>query len=170
MNGNSSQFEINKKPNSKKLPWVKLCLASLSLLALVITSKNIFTATPATSGISLHPASAPAVLGDQILQNQIQTTATASSTPVATPIQNSTPTPTTAPVPSPVQSIVKIKNTPTGYLNVRIQPSLDSSVISKVYPGETYAYTTTQGGWYLIQLKSKHYGWVDGEYVTSNNK
>ena len=170
MNSNSSQFEINKKPNSKKLPWVKLCLASLSLLALVITSKNIFVATSATSGISLHPIAEPAVVGDQVSQNQIQPAAAASSTPAATPTQNPTPTPATAPVPSPVQSIVKIKNTPTGYLNVRIQPSLDNSIISKVYPGETYAYTTTQNGWYLIQLKSKHYGWVDGEYVTSNNK
>lgn len=167
MNGNNSQIETNKKSGSKKLPWVKLCLASASLLILILASKNLFASSSKTLAVSPHSESAPAVLGDQVFQTQVQPPAAASTTPTPAPTQVPTPesAPAVAPLPVPVTKNLKIKATPTGFLNVRLQPSLVSPVISKVYPGEIHAYTSTQDGWYLIQLKSKHYGWVNAEYV-----
>jgi uncharacterized protein YgiM (DUF1202 family) len=162
MNSTGPQFKINTKPRSKKLPWAKLILASIGLLALTIFSKHLFAATSATSEIGLHSAVTPSVLGVQTPQTQLSVSPTPS--PVVTAAQA-----VAQPTPLPTQNSVKITNTPTGYLNVRIQPSLDAAIISKVYPGETYVYTSTQNGWYLIQLKSKHFGWVDGQYVVSNN-
>lgn len=168
MNSASPQFEINKKPRSKKLPWAKLILASIGLLVLTIFSKHLFVATSATSGISLHSGDAPSVLGAQTPQVQPQLRVTSATSPVATPLQ-ATAQPIPSPTTDPVQNMIKITNTPTGFLNVRIQPSLDAAIISKVYPGENYVYTSTQNGWYLIQLKSKHYGWIDGQYAVSSN-
>jgi uncharacterized protein YgiM (DUF1202 family) len=167
MSNNSSQFKINKKPSSKKLPWTKLILAGISLLALIIFSKHLFAVTSATSGISLHSNVALSVLGDQTPQVQTKLAVTTLTSRLALPVQ-AVAEPAPSPTPASAQNSIKITNTPTGYLNVRIEPSLDAAIISKVHPGEIYTYTSTQGGWYLIQLKSNHYGWIDGEYAVIN--
>jgi uncharacterized protein YgiM (DUF1202 family)/archaellum component FlaC len=63
------------------------------------------------------------------------------------------------------KNALTIKETPTGWLNVREQPSIDSGLVGKVYPGEKYTYNETGSGWYKIILKDKKEGWVIGDYV-----
>ena len=197
MDGSFSQFKIQKKAKSKKLPKAGLFFASFSLLVLIIASKYLFAATSPASSINLQPANMAAVLGMQTPQIQIQPASDNSQTPVATSTTTATTTltateatttpvasttvPAAAIIPAPIiphataadktssQKIIRITNTPTGYLNIRSQPSLSGSVIGKVYPGQTYTYSVTQDGWYLIRLKSSRSGWIDGQYITTTN-
>jgi cytoskeletal protein RodZ len=190
-----TQFKIQKKAGSKKLPKAGLFFASFSLLLLILGSKYIFAAASPTASINLQPDAVAAVLGTQTPQiqssseNSKTTTATATDTTTAAPppiAATTTPTdasstPATAVIPAPIlphiteddnttsQKRIRITNTPTGYLNIRSQPSLSGSVIGKVYPGQTYTYSVTQDGWYLIRLKSSRSGWVDGQYITTPN-
>ncbi|MCX6765469.1 MAG: SH3 domain-containing protein [Candidatus Moranbacteria bacterium] len=62
-----------------------------------------------------------------------------------------------------------IKDTPTGWLNVREQPSASGALVAKIYPGEKYIYLESENGWYKIILKDKKEGWVIGEYVKTNS-
>lgn len=61
--------------------------------------------------------------------------------------------------------LLAIKQTPTDFLNVRSEPLLSSSVVTKVYPGETYPFSEAQNGWFKILLKDLKEGWVSGQYV-----
>lgn len=58
-----------------------------------------------------------------------------------------------------------VQNTPTGYLNVRQQPSVSSPIITQIHPGEVYPYTVYQAGWYKIVLPGPSEGWVSEQYV-----
>lgn len=79
-----------------------------------------------------------------------------SISPTATP-QNVTPT---------VSAImIKIKNTPTGFLRVRKEPTLESPEIARVLPDESYPYIDEQGDWFKIQLKDGEHGWVNSAFA-----
>lgn len=60
---------------------------------------------------------------------------------------------------------VTILHTPTGYLNVRVQPTATAEILAKVYPGESYAYTEIVNGWYKITLADLSEGWVSKVYI-----
>lgn len=64
------------------------------------------------------------------------------------------------------ESIKKIKvlNTPTGWLNVRKDPDLNSKILEKIYPNQEYVYDSIKEDWYLILLKNNK-GWVNKKYV-----
>lgn len=64
-----------------------------------------------------------------------------------------------------VQSMVLIKETGTGYLNVRDQAGIGGGVIDRVTPGEKYPYTEEQEGWIKIKLSTGVEGWVSSQYV-----
>lgn len=85
------------------------------------------------------------------------TPAVATGTPVITP--------SSTPITTPKDSSLKVTATPTGYLNVRSQPSLSGTLLTKVYPGETYIYTEIKGEWYNIVLPDGSRGWVNAQYV-----
>ena len=55
---------------------------------------------------------------------------------------------------------LRITNTPTGWLNVRDDSTLDGKVIAKVYPDEEYEYIGAQNGWYQIILSNDQPGWI----------
>jgi uncharacterized protein YgiM (DUF1202 family) len=61
-----------------------------------------------------------------------------------------------------------VKDTPTGFLRVRSQPSTGSSEIGRVNPGETYKLLQSQTSWYQIQvsLSATSSGWISSEYAT----
>ncbi|MCL5009139.1 MAG: SH3 domain-containing protein [Patescibacteria group bacterium] len=169
-NGPEKLF-LNKNTGGKKLPGAKIFLASLSLLGLVAAGKYVIVASSAKTFKLAQAAPKPVVLGQTALSNQTLTAQVASTTPLAsTPVANPG-TAAPAPVRKSVQSkkSVKIKETPTGYLNARSQPAVSGSVIGKAYPGQTYNYTGEEDGWYRIRLKSGEYAWVDGEYVSGHN-
>ena len=63
---------------------------------------------------------------------------------------------------------VIIKDTPTGWLNVRKEPSTASSVevITQVNPGEKYSFLDeNNSGWYQIELDTGQVGWVSSKYA-----
>src|SRR6185437_990287 len=84
----------------------------------------------------------------------------ASNTPSSTPYSNvasSTPASSTPPVATPE---IKVKDTPTGYLNVRATPSSAGTLVTQVHPGEIYPFSDKSKGWYKITLTDGSFGWV----------
>lgn len=94
-----------------------------------------------------------------------------STTPKSTPSVKTTGTPT--PTPSsgastskdPEKPYVLIKDTPTGFLRVRLEPSTSASEAGRVNPGEKYSLIDTKSSWYQIKFDGKNLGWVSGQYA-----
>ncbi|MBU1868623.1 PEGA domain-containing protein [Patescibacteria group bacterium] len=61
--------------------------------------------------------------------------------------------------------MVTIGQTPTGFLNVRSGPSLNASIIGKVYPGSSYEFLEERTGWYKIRIDNQVQGWVYAQYA-----
>lgn len=75
--------------------------------------------------------------------------------------------PSVVPTASPsaaLKLLVKIKNTPTGFLRVRENPSLSGTEITRVKPGETFPFIDEQTSWYQIQLTNGSKGWISSDY------
>jgi uncharacterized protein YgiM (DUF1202 family) len=95
-----------------------------------------------------------------------QTTPTEKVTP--TPTGKLTPTPTAksgSTTLDPEKPFVVIKDTPTGFLRVRVEPSTSASEAGRVNPGEKFGLKETKNGWYQILFDGKNLGWVSGQYV-----
>ncbi len=64
---------------------------------------------------------------------------------------------------------VKIKETGTGWLNVRTEPSTagkEETIITKIYPGEVYRFIeSNSSGWYKIEHEEGESGWISGKYA-----
>lgn len=96
-----------------------------------------------------------------------------SATPSASPVASGSPKPTpkTSPKPSasPSSSLkrpyVKILETPTGWLRVRVEPDKNATEAAKVNPGETYSLLGEQSGWYKIKYQETSEGWISGQYA-----
>lgn len=95
----------------------------------------------------------------------------AEASPTATPTKGTTPKPTpktatsSANVADPPKPFVVIKDTPTGFLRVRMEPSTSASESARVNPGEKYTILDTQSGWYEIRYDGTNTGWVSGQYT-----
>lgn len=60
---------------------------------------------------------------------------------------------------------VKIKDTPTGFLRVRENPSISAKEIARVSPNDVLTLIDEQNGWYKVQLKDGLEGWVSTTYA-----
>ncbi|MCK5591229.1 MAG: pilus assembly protein PilM [Candidatus Pacebacteria bacterium] len=60
---------------------------------------------------------------------------------------------------------VLIKNTPTGWLNVRSGPDVTYIIITKINPGEKYIIIEEKEEWVKIKLSEDEEGWVYSVYV-----
>lgn len=101
---------------------------------------------------------------------------TPTPTPLVSPSVAPTPTSTTQnPItPLPRQSTssaslakpyVEILNTPTGWLKVREKPSVSSSEMAKVNPGDTFTYKEASiSGWFQIEYRPDLWGFVSSQY------
>lgn len=106
-------------------------------------------------------------------KNQVAQTPETKPMPVEpqniTPAEATTTQPTASTtVPSQVPPKVtqlQVSSTPTGYLNVRSQPSTTGKLLTRVHPGEVYTFTEVQNSWYKITLKDGSSGWVTGQYI-----
>lgn len=67
--------------------------------------------------------------------------------------------------PSASLSQVQILQTPTGYLNVRSDPSLSGTIITTVNPGNKFNLLSEKTGWYEIQLVNGKSGWISETYA-----
>lgn len=68
------------------------------------------------------------------------------------------------PAPAAITKIL-ILDTPTGFLRVRDQPSLNGNQVGEVLPGEKYDLLDEQSRWYKIKLKDGTVGWVSSQYA-----
>lgn len=60
---------------------------------------------------------------------------------------------------------VLIKDTPTGFLRVRMEPSTSATEAAQVKPGEKYPYLEEKNGWFKITYESGKSGWISGTYA-----
>lgn len=60
----------------------------------------------------------------------------------------------------------EIKDTPTGWLNVREGAGTSYPKITRVYPGETYIFLEEKDGWYKIKLNNGKEGWITSEFAS----
>lgn len=80
-------------------------------------------------------------------------------------------TPTPKPTPKleatpPAKPYVTIKDTPTGWLRVRMGPSTSATEAAKINPGEMYPYLNEEeSGWYKIEYEEGEEGWISGVYA-----
>jgi hypothetical protein len=63
----------------------------------------------------------------------------------------------------PIAKVI-ILQTPTGFLRVRDQASLNGSEVGQVKPGETYALLSEQPDWFQIKLANGKSGWISSQY------
>lgn len=95
----------------------------------------------------------------------------ASPTPTLTntPTGKVTPTPKTATssanTANPAKPYLIVKDTPTGFLRVRMEPSTSATEAARINPGDKFSILDTQNGWYEIRYDNTNTGWVSGQYV-----
>lgn len=67
----------------------------------------------------------------------------------------------------PEEAVIKIiiKQTETGWLNVRKGPGTGYSILAKIYPGETYTLLEESGNWYKIKIDDINEGWILNKYA-----
>lgn len=68
-----------------------------------------------------------------------------------------------------IEKKLKIKDTPTGWLNVRGGAGLNYAIVKKVDSGSEFVYLNENNGWYEIVLDDNNSGWVSGEYINLLN-
>lgn len=88
-------------------------------------------------------------------------------------INPSLPTLSPSPVASPTASVkvpmVVILETPTGFLNVRSDAAVSSTLITTVTPGEKYELQEEKTDWFKIKLKDGKVGWISSQYARKEN-
>ena len=60
---------------------------------------------------------------------------------------------------------VLIKETPTGFLRVREEPSTSASEAAQVKPGDKFSVVEEQESWYKIEYEQGKQGWISSEYA-----
>lgn len=65
----------------------------------------------------------------------------------------------------PARPYVEIKDTPTGWLRVRMEPSISATEAAKVNPGEKYPLLDEDSGWYKIPYEKNKEGWISGQHA-----
>ncbi len=73
----------------------------------------------------------------------------------------------TTPISSTVQ--VKVKKTPTGFLRVRSEPSVNSVEVGRVKPGDILVLLEEQSAWDRVRLPDGKEGYVASSYVEKKN-
>ena len=62
-------------------------------------------------------------------------------------------------------SKVLILDTPTGFLRVRENSSINSAEIGQIKPGESYELISEKVGWFEIKLTDEKTGWISAQYA-----
>jgi len=68
------------------------------------------------------------------------------------------------------KTYIVVKDTPTGWLRVRDNPSISASESAKVNPKDKFELLDTSDGWYKISYVEGKFGWVSAEYVTKEEQ
>lgn len=65
----------------------------------------------------------------------------------------------------PKKISIVVKDTPTGFLRVREEPSVTASEEARVKPGDTFSLIEEQSGWYKVEYEKGKEGWVYSQYA-----
>jgi len=97
---------------------------------------------------------------------------TPEASPTASPATTGgTPTPTLKPgttatsSATPAKPYAVIKDTPTGFLRVRMEPSTSATEAGRVNPGEKYHIFDEKSTWFQISYDGTNKGWISGQYA-----
>ncbi|OGG04960.1 hypothetical protein A2Z33_06740 [Candidatus Gottesmanbacteria bacterium RBG_16_52_11] len=120
----------------------------------------------AISSMSATPSAAPEASPTAEIVQSPTPTGSVKSSPTPTKKVSGTPTPTGKAAADPDKPYALIKETPTGFLRVREQPSTASRELAQVKPGEKYTILDEQSGWYQISYDGENKGWISGQYAT----
>lgn len=96
-----------------------------------------------------------------------EATTSASPTPSSsiTPKPTVTGTATASASPNPPKPYALIKDTPTGFLRVRMEPTTGATEAAQVKPGDKFTILDTQDGWFKISYDGKNTGWISAQYT-----
>ena len=64
------------------------------------------------------------------------------------------------------KQMILIKDTPTGWLRVREDSTINASESGRVNPGQKFELLEEKTGWYKIEFEKNKTGWVSSEYCT----
>lgn len=117
-------------------------------------SRNMKVKT--TAGYKLNAVVKLALSGEPVQEASPSPTPTGGATPTPTKPGSST---------DPAKPFVTIKDTPTGFLRVRLDPSTSASEAARVNPGDKYHVEDEKTGWYEIRYDGKNTGWISGQYA-----
>ncbi|MDO8452034.1 MAG: PEGA domain-containing protein [bacterium] len=138
---------------------IKLGDHSLTVTSAGFTTRTIRVKT--TSGYKLSAQIQLAVIPGFQLPEEGTDSAKIESQTKETPAPTN-PSPTNEDPPKP---FVIIKDTPTGFLRVRVEPSTGASESARVKPGEKYTYLEEKNGWFQIKYDQTTDGWISGQYA-----
>ena len=65
----------------------------------------------------------------------------------------------------PAKPYIQVKDTPTGFLRVRMGPSLSGTEAAQIKPGEKFPLLEEKSGWYKITYEEGKEGWISGRYA-----
>jgi len=83
-------------------------------------------------------------------------------------IQDPFPTATAAAAIKEPSNTVQILDTPTGWLRVRDEPTLEGSESARVNPGQRFELMEEEVGWYKIKIDAQIQGWISSQYAQKN--
>ncbi|HLD26687.1 MAG TPA: PEGA domain-containing protein [Patescibacteria group bacterium] len=66
--------------------------------------------------------------------------------------------------------IVEVKDTPTGWLRVREEPTIIASETAKVNPKDIFTVLDEQNGWYKIEYEKGKEGWISAQYTVKKSE
>ena len=92
---------------------------------------------------------------------------------IGTPTPFPSPTPSISPTAIISAKIIVIKESETGWVRIRKDPTLDGVVLTKAYPGNEFKFLEEVGKWVKIELKENitidgevfDFGWIAKEYT-----
>lgn len=131
---------------------------------LTVTSPGFLTRTmkvKLTAGYKLIASMKLALSAGGVPQPEATPAATTSTTPTPTLKSGAAATSSA----TPQKPYVLIKDTPTGFLRVRMEPSTAATEAGRVNPGEKYHLFNSQTGWYQISHDGTNKGWISAQYA-----
>jgi hypothetical protein len=167
-NPDGAMVKVNGNPEGFA-PVLKENLTPGSYLVIVSSAgydeKSINATTVAGYKLTVNAKLAQAIEGIAEATSSAEMEEGASPSPSPSP----TASPKTSPKPSatpPAKPYVVIKETPTGWLRVRAEPSTEAEEVARVNPGEMYPYLEEEkNGWYKIEYEEGEEGWISGVYA-----
>lgn len=133
---------------------------------LTVTSPGFLTRTmkvKLTTGYKLIASMKLALSAGGVPQSETTPAADSLPTNGATPSLKPGGTSTSSATPQKPYAV--IKETPTGFLRVRMEPSTGATEAARVNPGEKFHIFEEKSSWYQISYDGTNKGWISAQYA-----